>query len=267
MHRGLHRPLGARPPIRHRSPGKGRHAQQEPQRTREHRLPGATGRARHHPSFRRAHRRRGQLWATLNAHPATTTSNLAVLAGIGRSTAGKILAAWATEGSVARTRGSAQGADTWTICGTTVDHGTGPAVDQWPDLAVTDGPVPDTAPGAIDDTGGEVADFPNRDTAERPEFPSTPGADAVTLNDQGPEPAKARRLGKGALRGMVEDYLAEHPDEQFSPSAIGKALNRSSGAVNNALDKLVADGYAIQTQDRPKRFRMNATASESAAAR
>jgi DNA-binding MarR family transcriptional regulator len=64
---------------------------------------------------------------------------------------------------------------------------------------------------------------------------------------------------------MVEDYLAEYPNEQFSPSAIGKALNRSSGAVNNALDKLVADGYAIQIQDRPKRFRINATASEPAA--
>jgi len=73
------------------------------------------------------------------------------------------------------------------------------------------------------------------------------------------------RLGKGALRGMVEDYLAEHPGGQFSPSAIGKALNRSSGAVNNALEKLVADGHAIQIQDRPKRFRINATASESAA--
>jgi predicted transcriptional regulator len=202
-----------------------------------------------------------KLRATLNAHPATTTANLAVLAGIGRSTAGKILASWATEGSVARSPGSVQGGrgggDTWTICEATVDHGTDPAVDQWLDVAVTDEPVPDAAPGTTDDTGGEVADFPNRDAAEQPEFPGT-------LHDQGSASTKAPRLGKGALRGMVEDYLTEHPGEQFSPSAIGKALNRSSGAVNNALDKLVADGYAIQIQDKPKRFRINATVSESA---
>ncbi|MGH4009897.1 MAG: MarR family transcriptional regulator [Pseudonocardiaceae bacterium] len=206
-----------------------------------------------------------KLWATLNAHPAATTANLAVLAGIGRSTAGKILAAWATEGSVTRSPGSAQGgrggADTWTICEATVDHGTKPAVDQWPDVAVTDGSVPDTAPSATDNTSSEVADCPDRNAAEQPRFPGTPGADTVTPRDEGSEPAKAPRLGKGALRGMVEDYLAEHASEQFSPSAIGKALNRSSGAVNNALDKLVADGYAIQTQDKPKRFRINATAS------
>lgn len=67
------------------------------------------------------------------------------------------------------------------------------------------------------------------------------------------------RLGKGALRGMVEDYLTERPGEQFSPSRIGKALQRSSGAVANALEKLVTDGYATQTQDKPKRFVAKAT--------
>lgn len=210
-----------------------------------------------------------KLWATLNAHPAATTANLAVLAGIGRSTAGKILATWAAEGSVVRTAGSAQGgrggADTWTVCQNTPDHGTEPAVDQRPDMAVMDGLVQPAAPCASGDMAGEVADPPDRDGANQSGFPSTSGADAVTPRAQGSEPGKAPRLGKGALRGMVEDYLAEHPGEQFSPSAIGKALNRSSGAVNNALEKLVADGYAIQTQDRPKRFRINATASESAA--
>jgi predicted transcriptional regulator len=53
---------------------------------------------------------------------------------------------------------------------------------------------------------------------------------------------------------MVEDYLRTHAGEEFSPSAIGKALDRSSGAVNNALEKLVTDGYAVRTKDKPKRF-------------
>jgi hypothetical protein len=62
------------------------------------------------------------------------------------------------------------------------------------------------------------------------------------------------RLPPGRLRGLVEDWLRDHASDEFSPSAIGKALHRSSGAVANALDKLVADGYATQTCDKPKRF-------------
>jgi biotin operon repressor len=207
-----------------------------------------------------------KLWATLHAHPSTATATLAVLAGIGRSTAGKILTAWAAEGCVARTSGSDQGgrrgADTWTICDTTSDNSPEPTVDQRPDVAVTDEPVPDTASGTADDAGGEVVGPTDHVGAEQPQgFHATPGTGAIS--DEGQEPAKAPRLGKGALRGMVEDYLAEHTGEQFSPGAIGKALNRSSGAVNNALEKLVADGYAVQTQDKPKRFAAKATTPES----
>ncbi|MCA1693757.1 MAG: MarR family transcriptional regulator [Actinobacteria bacterium] len=206
-----------------------------------------------------------KLWATLHAHPATATASLAVLAGIGRSTAGKILTTWAAEGCVARTSGSDQGgrrgADTWTICDTIADNSTEPTVNQRPDLVVTDEPVHDTASGTADYAGGEVAGPTDHNEADQPPgFHGTPGT-----GDEGQEPAKAPRLGKGALRGMVEDYLAEHTGEQFSPSAIGKALNRSSGAVNNALEKLVAAEYAVQTQDKPKRFTAKATAPESTA--
>ena len=129
-----------------------------------------------------------KLWAALNAHLATTAANLAVLAGIGRSTAGKILAAWATEGSVARSPGSVQGgrggADTWTICEATVDHGTESAVGQCSEVAVADGPVPDAAPGTTDGTGGEIADFPDRDATEQPGFPGTPGATPSSLTSR-----------------------------------------------------------------------------------
>lgn len=180
-----------------------------------------------------------KLWAALHAYPATTSSDLAVHAGIGRSTAGKILAAWAGDGSVIRTSGPSQGgrrgADLWTIASdTTGDETAGPT-----------------------DHGGAGQQPAGTDTLPGPEVTASGGT--VSLHARGP------RLGKGALRGMVEDYLAEHPSEQFSPSAIGKALSRSSGAVNNALDKLVADGYAVQTQERPKRFAIKATAPESAA--
>ncbi|MBB5157437.1 hypothetical protein [Saccharopolyspora phatthalungensis] len=42
--------------------------------------------------------------------------------------------------------------------------------------------------------------------------------------------AASDRLKKGELRGMVEDFLTEHPGEQFGPNTIGKALHRSPGA-------------------------------------
>lgn len=209
-----------------------------------------------------------KLWATLHAHPSTTTASLAVLAGIGRSTAGKILTAWVAEGCVTRASGSDQGgrrgADTWTICDTIADNITEPTVNQRPDMVVLGEPLHDTASGTADDAGGEVAGPTDHDGTEQPPgLHTTPGTDAT--GDEGQQLAKASLLSKGALRGMVEDYLTEHTGEQFSPSAIGKALNRSSGAVNNALEKLVADGYAVQTQDKPKRFAAKATAPESTA--
>src|SRR3954470_24495583 len=43
-----------------------------------------------------------KLWAALSAHPATPAAELATAAGIGRSTAAKILARWATSNLVTR---------------------------------------------------------------------------------------------------------------------------------------------------------------------
>ena len=45
-----------------------------------------------------------KLWAALEAHPAATAAELATAAGIGRSTAAKILARWASRRLVTRTR-------------------------------------------------------------------------------------------------------------------------------------------------------------------
>jgi hypothetical protein len=81
---------------------------------------------------------------------------------------------------------------------------------------------------------------------------AVPTAEDKDTSEDGQQ--KMRRLPSGGLRGLVEDWLRDHPGEEFSPNAIGKALGRSSGAVANALDKLVAAGYAAQTQDKPKRF-------------
>ena len=84
---------------------------------------------------------------------------------------------------------------------------------------------------------------------------ATGPATAADTGAGGRGDATAARLAPGALRGLVEDYLRDHPGEEFGPTAIAKALGgKSSGAVSNALDKLVEDGTAVKTQDTPRRF-------------
>jgi MarR family protein len=194
-----------------------------------------------------------KLWAALHAHPAATTGDLAAHAGIGRSTAGKILAGWATEGSVTRTSdpgpGGRRAADTWRITDTTCDQLIAAVAPDHPE-AETTGVVPDAA--GEGGSGEITASDPG--PGEQPPTSTTPTGAGAPVPVDGAAPGQSTRLGKGALRGMVEDYLTGRAGEQLSPSAIGKALGRSSGAVSNALDKLVADGYAVQTQDKPKRF-------------
>ncbi|MBB5157430.1 MarR family transcriptional regulator [Saccharopolyspora phatthalungensis] len=206
-----------------------------------------------------------KVWAALYAHPNSTTAELAEAAKVGRSTAGKVLAAWDKDGTVTRICGIAEGgrraADRWTV-------------NDAADTAIPEAETVDEPSNANEaSTPADVLDEPGADTATTEEIPTEdtvssvdcsplePVPDLPTQPDTGannssgkPPSAKAGRLGKGELRGMVEDFLTEHAGEQFSPNAIGKALNRSAGAVNNALEKLVADGYALKTQNSPKRF-------------
>ncbi len=69
------------------------------------------------------------------------------------------------------------------------------------------------------------------------------------------------RLGKGELRALVAEYLAAHPDGEFTASQVGKALEKSSGAVANVFDVLVKTGDAEMTCEKPRRFRRLATAA------
>lgn len=125
----------------------------------------------------------------LSTYPGSTVAEIATAAAVGKSTAGKILAALEQSGRAQRTPGTRNGG-----------HRT---PDRWTPVALT------TATG---------------------------------------------RLGRGALRKMVADYLQAHPGTEFGPVAIGKALDRSSGAVANALTKLVGDGTVEQTRESPARY-------------
>jgi DNA-binding MarR family transcriptional regulator len=189
-----------------------------------------------------------RLWEALHANPNSTAADLSTDAGIGRSTAAKILARWANKGSVSRTPGITEGgrraADLWSITDPEAPSVTSKAVET--EHADTENAT--TAPSTDTDETMADGDSPDEVTADA----AVPTADDKDTSEDGQQ--KMRRLPSGGLRGLVEDWLRDHPGEEFSPNAIGKALGRSSGAVANALDKLVAAGYAAQTQDKPKRF-------------
>ncbi|PPK63383.1 winged helix-turn-helix domain-containing protein [Actinokineospora auranticolor] len=223
-----------------------------------------------------------KLWAVLHTNPGTTAVELSTSAGIGKSTAQKILARWAHEGCVTRTAGTAatssgRAADLWTITETTAaepsttDSGAGDGPDAV-DPEGEDHPVPTSD---SDDEHLET-DVPQEnsapedarsraDTASVAVPEETPNAEPAHSAEPGPistpaEAIKARvgkapRLAPGALRGQVEDYLRDHPTQRLSPTEIARALEgKSGGAVSNALDKLVADGVAVRVQDKPRRF-------------
>jgi DNA-binding transcriptional ArsR family regulator len=66
--------------------------------------------------------------------------------------------------------------------------------------------------------------------------------------------SSASRLHKGELSTLVFDYLKAHAGEAIGPSAIGKALSRSSGAVANACQRLEVSGRLRLASASPRRY-------------
>jgi predicted transcriptional regulator len=231
-----------------------------------------------------------KLWQALRDNPGSTATALSTAAGIGKSTAPKILNRWENDGLVTRTAGIADGGSRparWSIT-TTDDQPTDdqptddqptddqptddqptddqPTDDQPTDDQPTDDQPTDDQPTDDQPTDDQPTDDQPTDDQPTDDQPTDdqPTDDQPTddqpTDDQptDDQPEKSQRLAPGALRGMVEDYLEENPGE-FSPNAIGKALNRSSGAVHNALEKLVESGYAVRTSDKPKKYSRAAT--------
>ncbi|UGT59887.1 hypothetical protein [Nocardia asteroides] len=219
------------------------------------------------------------LWAALRAHPGSTTAALADTAGVGLSTARRLLAQWETAGHAQSHTDpeSPRAPKTWspgTGAPATVEAEP-PAEPAPAELATPEpglpepvGPAP-VAPGPVapaDDAAVPGADVPadpgttgqtpvvapTGDVPAAPD-PATPApADTPAAAQQ---ESTVRRLPAGGLRGLVEDFLHDNPREEFTPHQIGKALDRSSGAVHNALVKLAKDGTAQQTGEAPKKFR------------
>src|SRR6266508_513978 len=70
-----------------------------------------------------------------------------------------------------------------------------------------------------------------------------------------------RTLGKNELRNLVRDFLRNNPGHEFTPTTIGRELGRSSGAVGNALAKLVISGEALLVNEAPATFSAPETAT------
>jgi hypothetical protein len=161
------------------------------------------------------------LLGALADRPGATATELAQTAGIGRSTAAKLLATLATQGQVVRQPGSQKdgrrAADCWTL--------------------PTPAPVSD----------------PGRSTPAAP----TPAAEP---------PTGSGRLRAGELRQQVLGCLADRPGQALSPTAIAKILERSAGAVANALGVLAGQGAVTQTQATPRRYSVSTAAGDQAQA-
>lgn len=122
---------------------------------------------------------------------------------------------------------------------------TDPAPEQQTEAQPTaDGGAGPHAPGAPETGSGTEAGGTGH------ESPAAPGETRTTV-----------RLGKGELRALVVEHLRAHPDEEFTASQVGNALNKSSGAVANNFDVLVKTGEAEMTCEKPRRFRYLAKAA------
>ena len=164
----------------------------------------------------------------LTARPEVTSTDLAETLGIGQSTAAKRLAALEAAGSVRRTPGGREAGRR--------------APDRWSAVATPEVAATDVTGGAL---GGEPGDEPGG------------GELLPAAGEETPEPpAAAGRLGRGELGSLVRDYLAARPGESFGPAALGKALDRSQGAISNSLATMAARGEVVLVGDKPRRYRI-----------
>jgi hypothetical protein len=158
------------------------------------------------------------LLGALADRPGATATELAQAAGIGRSTAAKLLATLAGQGQALRQPGGhhdgRRTADRWTL------------------------PTPPSSP----------------DPGAPPTVAPIPPAE--------PPSTESGRLHAGQLRQLVLGCLAQRPGQALSPTAIAKTLDRSAGAVANALRVLAGQGAVTQTQPKPRRYTITAAGGD-----
>lgn len=226
----------------------------------------------------------------VTTHPDTTAKELAAIAEVGHSTTRRILAEHAEKGTIKRSSAAGTGPgrapDHWRLANATTAK-PAPTPVATPGCTATDDTEPTGANEPIPGGGHEPAfgqflsgeDVADEAGASEPEGSSSEpephsgagvagggeqpaAADPQQVATTGPKP----RAGKNELRGKVEDYLLQHPAEEFGPHALGTVLGHSSGAIANVLEKLVTGGYARRVRQSPKRYTAISTEAEDTAA-
>lgn len=191
--------------------------------------------------------------ATLVEYPQTTVVAVAEAAHVGRSSAAAALRLLEQHGLAARTvlpleDGKPRQADIWSAT-----HEAGPvliALDT-SETGGTDVETPHRGQPDSEVSSHKVVDGLHGEPAAATTMDPVP-AEAIQSADRAPLTA---RLGKGALRDAVHQHLLDHPDATFTPTGLSKALVKSSGAVSNALDVLVARSEAVMVCEKPRTFR------------
>jgi len=146
----------------------------------------------------------------LKVEPQASVAQIAVSAGVGRSTAGKLLAQLESDGEVRRTAGGRDGnrrlPDLWSLA---------------------------SQPAATDD--------------------ATATAKPATVSAA--EAATDGRLKPGQLEPLVLNYLKDNADSgPHGPTTVARALERSSGAVGNCLERLTKTKQVRRVDDKPRRY-------------
>ncbi|RBO79812.1 hypothetical protein [Nocardia puris] len=207
------------------------------------------------------------LWEALETHPGSTTAELAETAAIEAIAARHLLTEWELAGTVlaATLPGKPRAGKYWTAAMKPDPAPAAPAVTDvsepvpaepaTPEAVVPEPAAPAEQTGPADPAPDTTAETPvAAPTGDEPAAGAPVPPAAADNGAAADAESTAERLPAGALRGQVEDFLRENPGKEFTPHQIGKALNRSSGAVHNALVKLTDGGTARQTSTAPKKF-------------
>lgn len=120
-----------------------------------------------------------------------------------------------------------------------------------PDGADSGGTPPAVAPVNV---AGEVAASPDPDNTPTTVNPTTNRQPAAAAGRPAAGVGRRAHLGRGELRGMVQDRLYVNPDSEYTAGELSRELGHSSGAIFNALVKLCDLDVAIQTAEKPKTF-------------
>ncbi|RFC71117.1 helix-turn-helix domain-containing protein [Streptomyces sp. AcE210] len=231
------------------------------------------------------------IYTALISNPGTTAAELALAAGIGRSTAGKALTILEEQGLAIREEGertgprrtpdhwrSAQSEDTGSGEVEVTDDAT-PDESSATDSVVTDevaktgtSPIPsdepDTRAAARTPAQVEATSAPttNKDRGAPDPDDACTDAEATKLSTEPStriavtQPSVAivpkARMAPGALRQRVIDHLQAHPEDGFTATRISRVIERSSGAIANALVILARQGIAEQVCEVPRTYRL-----------